>query len=56
MGHVGVKFPSNQVVAFDRVSLYVEGGNIVLSIWPAELAPQYKRVTPIPTRSMPSLP
>jgi hypothetical protein len=43
-GHVGVKFPDNQVAAFDRVSLYIEGGNVVLSAWPAELAPQYKRV------------
>jgi hypothetical protein len=44
LGHAGVKFPGNQVIAFDRVSLYIEAGNIVLSMWPAELAPQYKRV------------
>ncbi len=43
-GHAGVKFPTDQVIAFDRVSLYIEGDNIVISAWPAELAPQYKRV------------
>jgi hypothetical protein len=43
-GGVGAKFPDNNVVAFDRVGLNIEGGNIVLSIWTAELAPQYKRV------------
>ena len=42
-GHAGVKFPA-KVVAFDRVSLYIEGDNLVLSVWPAELAPQYKHV------------
>jgi hypothetical protein len=40
----GIKFPDKKVVAFDRVIFYIEGGNIVLSAWPAELAPQYKRV------------
>lgn len=43
-GHVGVKFPDKEVVAFDRVSLYIEGDNIVLSMWPAELRNQYKSV------------
>lgn len=42
-GHAGVKFPA-KVVAFDRVSLYIEGDNLVFSVWPAELAPQYKHV------------
>lgn len=42
-GHAGVKFPS-KVVAFDRMSLFIEGDNLVLSVWPAELAPQYKHV------------
>lgn len=42
-GHAGVKFPA-KVVAFDRMSLYVEGDSLVLSVWPAELAPQYKHV------------
>ena len=50
-GHVGVKFPDKKVVAFDRVSLYIEGGNVVLSAWPAELAPQYKRVFSDPKRA-----
>jgi hypothetical protein len=44
LGHAGVKFPGDQVVAVDRVSLYIEDGNLVVSMWPAELAPQYKRV------------
>lgn len=51
LGHAGVKFPGDQVVAFDRVSLYIEGGNLVLSVWPAELGPQYKRVYPDPKRA-----
>jgi len=51
LGHAGVKFPGNQVVAFDRVSLYIEGGDVVLSAWPAELAPQYKRVYSDPKRA-----
>jgi hypothetical protein len=50
-GHAGVKFPQDQVVAFDRVSLYIEGDNVVLSAWPAELAPQYKRVYARPDRA-----
>ena len=50
-GHPGVKFPPNEVVAFDRVSLYIEGDNVVLSAWPAELAPQYKRVYGKPARA-----
>lgn len=53
-GHAGVKFPGNQVVAFDRVSLYIKGSDVVLSAWPAELAPSTNVSTPIPTRSMPS--
>ncbi|MEO3757307.1 hypothetical protein ABGB19_03320 [Mycobacterium sp. B14F4] len=44
LGHAGVKFPDDQVVAVDRVSLYVESDNLIVSMWPAELAPQYKRV------------
>lgn len=43
-GHAGVKFPTNQVTAFDRASLYIKDDTLVLSIWPAELAPQYKHV------------
>ncbi|WP_155726916.1 hypothetical protein [Mycobacterium avium] len=43
-GHAGVKFPDKKVVAFDRVSLYIEGDDIVLSMWPAELSDQYKAV------------
>lgn len=50
-GHAGVKFPPDQVVAFDRISLYIEGDNVVLSAWPAELAPQYKRVYTHPDRA-----
>lgn len=44
LGHAGVQFPSDQVIAFDRASLYVKDDDLVLSMWPAELAPQYKRV------------
>jgi hypothetical protein len=51
LGHAGVKFPGDQVVAFDRVSLYIDAGNIVLSVWPAELAPQYKRVYSDPKKA-----
>ncbi|MGE2835435.1 hypothetical protein [Mycobacterium sp. SMC-4] len=50
-GHAGVKLPSDQVVAFDRISLYIEGDNVVLSAWPAELAPQYKHVYANPDRA-----
>ncbi len=46
-GHAGVKFPQDQVVAFDRVSLYIEGDNVVLSAWPAELAPSTSAYMPI---------
>ncbi|MDC9003761.1 hypothetical protein [Mycobacterium marinum] len=51
LGHAGVMFPGNQVVAFDRVSLYIEGANLIVSVWPAELAPQYKRVYSNPKRA-----
>ncbi|WP_163726852.1 hypothetical protein [Mycobacterium gallinarum] len=51
LGHAGVKFPASQVVAFDRVSLYIEGDNLIVSVWPAELAPQYKRVYSDPERA-----
>jgi hypothetical protein len=42
--YVEIKFPDKKVVAFDRVNLSIEGGNIVLNVWTAELAPQYKHV------------
>lgn len=44
LGHAGVKLPSDTVIAVDRVSLYEDGGNLIVSMWPAELAPQYERV------------
>ncbi|OBF33271.1 hypothetical protein A5724_19585 [Mycobacterium sp. ACS1612] len=44
LGHAGVKFPGSQVVAFDRVSLYINDDQLIVSAWPAELAPQYRRV------------
>ncbi|MGE2737594.1 hypothetical protein [Mycolicibacterium vaccae] len=44
LGHAGVRFPVDQVSAFDRASLYQDSSNIVLSVWPAELAPQYRSV------------
>ncbi len=49
-GHAGVKFPPNQVKAFDRVSLFFDADKLVLSMWPAELAPQYKHVYSDPKR------
>ncbi len=38
-----VKFPA-QVRAVDRVNMWLDGGNISLGMWPAELKPQYERV------------
>lgn len=43
-GHAGVKFEKHQAVAFDRASLYIRNNDVILSAWPAELAPQYTRV------------
>lgn len=51
LGHAGVKFPEDQVTAIDRASLYIEDGHLVVSMWPAELAPQYKRVYSDPKRA-----
>lgn len=39
-----VKFPPGQVVAADRVGMWVDGGDLCMSIWPCELQPQYERV------------
>jgi hypothetical protein len=39
-----VKFPEGRVVAADRVGMWVDAGNICMSVWPCELQPQYKRV------------
>nr|WP_090341726.1 hypothetical protein [Mycolicibacterium malmesburyense]CRL71783.1 appr-1-p processing domain-containing protein [Mycolicibacterium malmesburyense] len=50
LGHAGVKFPGDHVIAFDRASLYVHGTDIVLSFWPAELAGQYKAVYSDPAK------
>ena len=35
-----VKFPGDQVVAAQRVSMWVDGDHIRLGMWPAELKPQ----------------
>jgi hypothetical protein len=40
---VEVKFPE-QVRAVDRVNMWLDGGNIRLGMWPAELKPQYECV------------
>jgi hypothetical protein len=39
-----VKFPDKQVIAADRVGMWIDGENIRLGMWPAELQPQYNRV------------
>jgi O-acetyl-ADP-ribose deacetylase len=41
---VAVKFPGDQVVAFDRVSMLLDGDHVRLAMWPAELKAQYTRV------------
>lgn len=51
LGHAGVKFEQGSVVAFDRASLYIDGGEVLVSVWPAELGPQYKRVYSDPQRA-----
>lgn len=47
---VSIKFPANQVVAFDRVNMWVDGQRVCLAMWPAELQPQYRRVYSDPTK------
>jgi hypothetical protein len=44
-----VKFPA-QVGAVDRVNMWLDGGNIRLGMWPAELKPQYEPVYSDPTK------
>ncbi|GAB1816714.1 hypothetical protein [Mycobacterium sp. MUNTM1] len=51
LGHARVKFTPGQVVAFDRVSLFLENNDVVLSAWPAELSAQYTRVYSDPDRA-----
>jgi hypothetical protein len=43
-GGVMVMFPPGHVVAVQRAALLIEGTNVRLRMWPAELAPQYKLV------------
>lgn len=38
-----IKFPEDQVFAVDRVNMEVDGGNIYLGMWPAEVQTQYTR-------------
>ncbi|ORA15587.1 hypothetical protein BST16_09280 [Mycobacterium asiaticum DSM 44297] len=45
-----VKFPGDQLVAFDRVGLRVDGDHVRLHVWPAELKAQYTRVYSDPTK------
>lgn len=45
-----VKFPGEQVHAFDRVSMWFEGNDIRLGMWPAELRKQYTRVYSDPAK------
>lgn len=42
-GDAMVKFPDS-IVAVQRVNLWIEDKSVVLGMWPAELAPQYRRV------------
>jgi len=43
-GSADVKFPDKRVIAFDRINLHITSDRLILSAWPAELTPQYKRV------------
>jgi hypothetical protein len=45
-----VKFPGDQVVAFDRVGMSADGDHVRVGMWPAELKPQYTRVYSDPTK------
>jgi hypothetical protein len=45
-----VKFPGKQVVAFDRVGMWLDGDYVRLAMWPAELMAQYTRVYSDPTK------
>lgn len=36
----GVKFPDGRVIAPDRVGMWVDEGDLCMSIWPCELQPQ----------------
>ncbi|OBH92529.1 hypothetical protein [Mycobacterium sp. E2733] len=38
---IGVRFPSQQIIAVERVGMWVGGGNVCLAMWPGELRPQY---------------
>ncbi|MDT7766003.1 MAG: hypothetical protein QOC63_5423 [Mycobacterium sp.] len=46
----GIKFPEDQVLAVDRVAMWVDGGNIYLCMWPAEVQTQYTRFYPTPKK------
>jgi hypothetical protein len=47
---VMVKFLPDQVVAIQRAALLIDGVDIRLRMWPAELAPQYKFVYSAPNK------
>jgi hypothetical protein len=46
----GVKFPEDQVLVVDRVAMWVDGGNVYLCMWPAEVQTQYTRFYPTPKK------
>jgi hypothetical protein len=45
-----VRFPKDQVIAVERVGMWIDGGDVRLGMWPAELQPQYNRVYSDPTK------
>jgi hypothetical protein len=45
-----VKFPGKQIVAIERVSMWLDGETVCLSTWPGELQAQYKRVYSYPEK------
>jgi hypothetical protein len=47
---VTAKFPGDQVVTFDRVAMWVVGGDVCLSMCPGELKPQYTRLYSDPAK------
>jgi hypothetical protein len=47
---VNVRFPKDQVIAVERVGMWIDGGDVRLGMWPAELQPQYNRVYSDPTK------
>jgi O-acetyl-ADP-ribose deacetylase len=47
---VNVRFPKDQVTAVERVGMWIDGGDVRLGMWPAELQSQYNRVYSDPAK------